>query len=40
MKLAILGMVAALTWIYGFIPYLRIQRTANALAGASGVWMF
>ena len=40
MNLAILGMAATLGWIYGFVPYLVIQLTAMAVAGAAGVWMF
>ena len=40
MNLAILGMAATLVWIYGFVPYLVIQLTAMAVAGAAGVWMF
>jgi omega-6 fatty acid desaturase (delta-12 desaturase) len=40
MNLAILGMAAALSAIFGIIPYLIIQLTAMALAGSAGVWLF
>jgi len=40
MNLAIFGMAAVLTLIYGFVPYLLIQLTVMAVAGAAGVWMF
>jgi omega-6 fatty acid desaturase (delta-12 desaturase) len=40
MNLALFGMAATLGWIYGFVPYLLIQLTVMAVAGAAGVWMF
>ncbi len=40
MNLAILGMAAALSWIYGLKAYLLIQLTAMAVAGGAGVWLF
>ena len=40
MNLAILGVAATLGWIYGLVPYLLIQLTVMAVAGAVGVWMF
>jgi acyl-lipid omega-6 desaturase (Delta-12 desaturase) len=40
MNLAILGMMAAMSWVFGFIPYLIIQLTIMIVAGATGVWMF
>ena len=40
MNVALLGMAGTLGWIYGFVPYLLIQLTAMAVAGAAGVWMF
>ena len=40
MNLAIVGMAAVLSWIYGLGPYLLIQLTAMAVAGGAGVWMF
>jgi len=40
MNLAVFGMAATLSWIYGFTPYLLIQLTAMAVAGGAGVWMF
>lgn len=40
MNLAILGMVLALSSIYGFVPYLIIQLSITALSGAAGIWLF
>ena len=40
MNLAIFGMAAALSWIYGLTPYLLIQLTTMAVAASAGVWMF
>jgi acyl-lipid omega-6 desaturase (Delta-12 desaturase) len=40
MNLAILGMVLALGWSFGFAHYLIIQLIVTAIAGAAGVWMF
>jgi omega-6 fatty acid desaturase (delta-12 desaturase) len=40
MNLAILGMAVTLSWIYGVVPYLLIQLTVMAVAGAAGIWMF
>jgi omega-6 fatty acid desaturase (delta-12 desaturase) len=36
----LLGMAAGLSAIYGVVPYLIIQLTAMAVAGAAGVWLF
>jgi omega-6 fatty acid desaturase (delta-12 desaturase) len=40
MNLAIFGMAAALSAIFGIVPYLIIQLTAMAVAGSAGVWLF
>jgi omega-6 fatty acid desaturase (delta-12 desaturase) len=40
MNLAILGMAAVLTAIFGFKAYLLIQLTALLVAGAAGFWLF
>ena len=40
MNLAILGMAAALSVVFGVIPYLIIQSTAMAVAGSVGIWLF
>jgi omega-6 fatty acid desaturase (delta-12 desaturase) len=40
MNLAILGMVVALSLLFGFKAYLLIQLTAMALAGGAGFWLF
>jgi omega-6 fatty acid desaturase (delta-12 desaturase) len=40
MNLAILGMGAALSWVFGLKAYLIIQLTVMATAGGAGVWMF
>ena len=39
-NLAILGMAAGLSWIFGFKAYLLIQLTVMAVAGSAGVWLF
>jgi len=33
-------MAAALSWIFGIVPYLLIQLTVLMLAGTAGVWLF
>ena len=40
MNLAILGMVAGMSAVFGIVPYLLIQLTAMAVAGSAGVWLF
>jgi omega-6 fatty acid desaturase (delta-12 desaturase) len=40
MNLAILGMAAGLSAVFGIVPYLLIQLTAMAVAGSAGVWLF
>jgi len=40
MNLAILGMVVALSLVFGFKAYLLIQLTAMAVAGSAGFWLF
>jgi omega-6 fatty acid desaturase (delta-12 desaturase) len=40
MNLAILGMAAVLSWIYGFKAYLLVQLIVTAVAGGVGVWLF
>ena len=40
MNLAILGMAAGLSLVFGVIPYLIIQSTAMAVAGSAGIWLF
>jgi acyl-lipid omega-6 desaturase (Delta-12 desaturase) len=40
MNLAILGMAAAMSAIFGIVPYLIIQLVVTATAGAAGVWLF
>jgi omega-6 fatty acid desaturase (delta-12 desaturase) len=40
MNLAILGTAAALSMIFGIVPYLVIQLTAMVVAGSTGVWLF
>ena len=39
-NLAILAMVAALSWVLGFKAYLLIQLPVMAVAGSVGVWLF
>jgi len=40
MDLALLIKVAAMSSIFGILPYLVIQLTAMAVAGSAGVWLF
>ncbi|NOT29736.1 MAG: fatty acid desaturase [Planctomycetes bacterium] len=40
MNLAIVGMVAGMSAVFGFVPYLLIQLTAMSVAGSAGVWLF
>lgn len=40
MNLAIMGMVVALSLVFGVKAYLVIQLTAMAVAGAAGFWLF
>ncbi|MEY2427661.1 MAG: hypothetical protein QOJ40_546 [Verrucomicrobiota bacterium] len=40
MNLAIVGMVVALSLVFGFRAYLLIQLTAMAVAGGAGFWLF
>ncbi len=40
MNLAILAMAAALSWIFGIVPYLLIQLSIWIVGGAVGVWLF
>ena len=40
MNLAILGMAAGLSAIYGLVPYLLIQSIVMGVAGSAGVWLF
>lgn len=40
MNAAILGLVACLVAIFGFLPWLIIQLIAMSVAGAGGVWLF
>jgi len=40
MNLAIFGMAAGLSAIYGIVPYLMIQLIVIAVAGSAGVWLF
>ena len=39
-NLAILGMAAGLSWIFGLKAYLLIQLTVLVVAGSAGVWLF
>jgi acyl-lipid omega-6 desaturase (Delta-12 desaturase) len=39
-NLAVLGMVAALGWAFGFKAYLLIQLTVMMVAGSVGLWLF
>jgi acyl-lipid omega-6 desaturase (Delta-12 desaturase) len=39
-NLAILGVAAGMSWIFGIKAYLVIQLTAMAVAGSAGVWLF
>jgi acyl-lipid omega-6 desaturase (Delta-12 desaturase) len=40
MNVAILGVAALLSWVFGVAPYLMIQLTVTMVAGAAGVWLF
>ena len=40
MNLALLGIAALLSWIFGLMPYLLIQSIAISIAGGIGLWMF
>jgi omega-6 fatty acid desaturase (delta-12 desaturase) len=40
MNLAILAMVAGMSALFGFVPYLLLQLTAMSVAGSAGVWLF
>jgi len=39
-NLAILGLAAGLSWIFGIQAYLVIQLTVMGVAGSAGVWLF
>ncbi len=39
-NLAILGMAAVLSWIFGLRTYLLLQLAVMLMAGSAGVWMF
>jgi omega-6 fatty acid desaturase (delta-12 desaturase) len=39
-NLAVLGMAAGLSWVFGIKAYLLIQLTVMAVAGSAGVWLF
>lgn len=39
-NLAVLAMVAALSWIFGWRTYLLIQLVITIIAGGAGIWMF
>ena len=39
-NLAILGIAAGLTWIFGLKAYLLIQLMVTGIAGTAGVWLF
>jgi omega-6 fatty acid desaturase (delta-12 desaturase) len=39
-NLAILGVAAGMTWIFGLKAYLLIQLTITVVAGSTGVWLF
>jgi len=40
MNVAILGVAALLSWVFGVVHYLMIQLTVTMVAGAAGVWLF
>ena len=40
MNLALAGMVVAMSWWMGLVPYLVLQGIAIAVAGTGGVWLF
>ena len=39
-NVAVLGMAAALAWIFGLAHYLLIQSIVMTVAGAAGLWLF
>ena len=39
-NLAILGMAAGMSWLFGVKAYVLIQLTVMAVAGSAGVWLF
>jgi omega-6 fatty acid desaturase (delta-12 desaturase) len=39
-NLALLGMAAGLSWVFGIKAYVLIQLTVMGVAGAAGVWLF
>jgi len=39
-NLAVLGMVVGMSFLFGLIPYLVIQASIMAVAGAVGTWLF
>ena len=39
-NLALLGLVGAMSWIFGIKTYLLIQLIVMAVAGSTGVWLF
>lgn len=39
-NLAVLGIAAGLSWIFGIKTYLLLQSTALMVAGSAGVWLF
>jgi omega-6 fatty acid desaturase (delta-12 desaturase) len=39
-NLAIFGMAAGLSWLFGIKAYVLIQLTVMAIAGSAGVWLF
>jgi omega-6 fatty acid desaturase (delta-12 desaturase) len=39
-NLALLGMAAGLSWVFGLKAYVLIQLTVMAVAGSAGVWLF
>jgi omega-6 fatty acid desaturase (delta-12 desaturase) len=40
MNLALLGMVSGMSLLYGVVPYVILQLTVIAVAGAAGIWLF
>ncbi len=40
MNLALLGMVAVMSWIFGPLNYLIIQAISTGVSGVCGVWLF
>ncbi|MBL8859290.1 MAG: fatty acid desaturase [Planctomycetes bacterium] len=40
MNLAILGMAALMSTVFGFVPYLVIQLIVMGVAGSAGIWLF